>query len=194
MKIGTSLKVCYFTFLLFTIPLFGRQATHTNVIIPENKIIITGESNIQHFIISYYFRKLLKPANSINENLCPPKPEVLQIPVHKLLFSNRHIKTGFLRLVHAHEYPYIKLFYAPEIFNVQLNKQQQKIISITVQITDVQKTYQVPVLFISNNGPYTELKGHIRIKLSDFNLKPKRYLLGLISIKDALKINFNLYF
>lgn len=97
-------------------------------------------------------------------------------------------------MVHAPEYPYIKLFYTPEIFNGQFNKQQQKIISITVQITDVQKTYQVPVLFISDKGHYTELKGQVRIKLSDFNLNPKRYLFGLISIKDALKINFNLYF
>ena len=97
-------------------------------------------------------------------------------------------------MVHAPEYPYIKLFYTPEIFNGQFNKQQQKIISITVQITDVQKTYQVPVLFIIDKGHYTELKGQVRIKLSDFNLNPKRYLFGLISIKDALKINFNLYF
>jgi len=194
MKRGPSFKVCCFTFLLFTIPLYGQQPIHINPLIPENEIIITGKSNLQHFIISYYFRKPLKPANPINENLRLPKQEVFQIPVHKLLFSNRHIKTDFLRLVNADEYPYIKLFYAPEIFKWQHNKQQQKIISITIQITNVQKAYQVSVLFIRDKGPYTELKGQVRIKLSDFNLKPKKYLLGLISIKDALKINFNLFF
>jgi len=64
----------------------------------------------------------------------------------------------------------------------------------TIQITGVQKTYQVPVLFIRNNSPYTEMKGEVRIRLSDFNLTPKKYIFGLIRIKEMLKINFILYF
>lgn len=187
-------KIWYFIFLLIIVPLFGWQPASHNLKIPGNKIIITGKSTLQPFTIRYYFKEQLKQVGPININSCSPKQTELQIPVHKLLFSNGHMKKDFLRLVQADEYPDIKIFYTPEIFKGQFSKQLQRIISITVQITGVQKTYQVPVLFIRNNRPYTEMKGEVRIKLSDFNLKPKKYILGLIRIKETLKIDFVLYF
>jgi len=194
MKRKILFKIWYFIFLLIIVPLFGWQPASHNLKIPGNKIIITGRSTFQPFTIRYYFKEQLKQVGAININSCPPKQTELRIPVHKLLFSNGHMKKDFLRLVHADEYPDIKIFYTPEIFKGQFSKQQQRIISITVQITGVQKTYQVPVLFMRNKRPYTEMKGEVRIRLSDFNLKPKKYIWGLIRIKEILKIDFSLYF
>ncbi len=194
MKRKILFKFWYFSFLLIIVPLFGWQPASSNLKIPGNKIIITGRSTLQTFTIRYYFKEQLKQVYTKNVNSYLPKRTELQIPVRKLLFSNGHMKKDFLRLVHADEYPEIKIFYIPEIFKRQFSKQQQRIIQITIQITDVQKTYQVPVLFIRNNRPYTEMKGEVRIRLSDFNLKPKKYILGLIRIKETLKIDFMLYF
>lgn len=67
-------------------------------------------------------------------------------------------------------------------------------VPITIQITNVKKTYEVPVSLLQNAKTYTKLNGQIQIKLSDFKLKPKRYFFGLIRIKDMLNINFILYF
>lgn len=193
MKGRILFKIWYFIFLLITVPLFGQQPASPNSKIPQNKIIIIGKSTLQPFTIRYYFKEQLKQVGP-NINSCSSKQTELQIPVHKLLFSNGHMKKDFLRLIDADKYPYIKIFYTPEIFKGQFSKQQQKIISIAIQITGVKKTYQVPVLFIRNNKPYNEMKGEVRIKLSDFNLKPKKYILGLVRIKEVLKIDFILCF
>ncbi len=194
MKRKILFKIWYFIFLLIIVPLFGWQPASHNLKIPGNKIIIIGKSTLLPFTIRYYFKEQLMQVDTININSCLPKQTELQIPVHKLLFSNGHMKKDFLRLVHANEYPDIKIFYTPEIFKGQFSKQQQRVISIIVQITGVQKAYQIPVLFIRNNRPYTEMKGEVLIRLSDFNLKPKKYILGLIRIKEILKIDFILYF
>ncbi len=194
MKKKILFKIWYFIFLLIAVSLFGQQPASPNLKIPQDKIIITGKSTFQPFTIRYYFKEQLKQVGSTYTNSYLSKQTELQIPVNKLLFSNGHMRDDFLQLVRADKYPEIKIFYPPEIFKGHFNKQQQRIISITVQITGVQKTYQVPVLFIRNNRPYTEMKGEVRIRLSDFNLKPKKYILGLIRIKEMLKINFILYF
>lgn len=194
MKRGILLKFWTFIFLIIAAPLSGKQPASSNSKISQSKIIITGKSTLQNFTILYYFQKQLKSAAPINENSYSPKQTELQIPVNELLFSNRHMKKAFLNLVHANRYPFINLFYAPEIFKGKFDKQYSKIISLTMQISSIQKTYQVPVIFIKKNRFYTEMKGDVQIKLSDFNLKPRKYLLGLIHIKDLLKINFVLYF
>ncbi len=103
------------------------------------------------------------------------------------------MKDDFLNLVHAGKYPLIKLFYNPKILS-HIESRDQKTIPITIEITNVRKTYQVPISHFKSRGPYTKLKGQVQIKLSDFKLKPKRYFFGLIRIKDKLNINFILYF
>lgn len=183
-----------FIFLLIAVSLFGQKQASPNSRIPQNKILIIGKSTLQTFTIRYYFSEQPKQTTSIDTNSCSLIQTELQIPVRELLFSNRHMRNDFLQLIRANKYPIIKIFYTPKIFKRQLNKQQQKIIPITIQITGVQKTYQVPVLFIGNNKAYTEMKGEVRLRLSDFHLKPKKYILGLIRIQETLRIKFILYF
>ena len=159
----------------------------------ENKIIISGESNIQDFVVRYYFDKKLKASVPESSDYSSVKDSVIQIPVDKLLFSNRHMKEDFLNLVHASQFPFIKLFYNPELID-QFGANKQKTVPITIQITDVRKTYRVPVSLLEKESTFTKVKGQIQIRLSDFKLKPKRYFFGLIRLKDVLKINFILYF
>jgi hypothetical protein len=159
----------------------------------ENKIIISGESNIQDFMVHYYFNKKLKGSVSESADCSSSQKGVIQIPVQKLVFSNKHMKNDFLNLVHAKRYPLIKLFYNPELID-QFGANKQKNVPITIQITNVKKAYLVPVSLLIKRKNYTKLKGQVHIKLSDFKLKPKRYFFGLIRLKDSLKINFILYF
>lgn len=159
----------------------------------KNKIIISGKSNIQDFVVRYYFNKKLKASTAESADCSNSKEGIIQIPVHKLLFSNRHMKNDFLNLVHAKKFPVIKLFYNPGLID-QFGANKQKTVQITIQITNVKKTYQVPVSLLKKGINYTKLKGQVQIKLSDFKLKPKRYFFGLIRLKDSLKINFILYF
>lgn len=158
----------------------------------ENKIIISGESNIQDFVVKYYFKGKLRTADTESADCSSPEG-VIKIPVQKLLFSNRHMKKDFLNLVHADQYPYIKLFYNPDLLSQIKNKNQQNI-PITIEITGVRKTYSIPVSLLEEGKSFTKLQGKVHIKLSDFKLKPKRYFFGLIRLKDTLKINFILYF
>lgn len=192
MKKEFLIKIVFsFTMILLTFPLLaqlpGRFSSN------ENKIIISGESNIQDFVVRYYFNKKLKGSVPESADCSSSQEGVIQIPVHKLLFTNRHMKNDFLNLVHGNRFPFIKLFYNPELID-QFGLKKQKMVPITIQITNVKKTYLIPVSLLKQGKNYTKLKGQVQIKLSDFKLKPKRYFFGLIRLKDSLKINFILYF
>ncbi len=184
------------TILLITI-LIGTvipiQAQNPGRFEGENKIIISGESNVQDFVVRYYFKKKLEIAGPADTGILSRPEGVIRIPVDKLLFSNRHMREDFLDLVHAGQYPLIKLFYNPRNLN-RFRGQGKKTVLITIQITNIKKTFEVPVTVLENNDHFAKLKGQIQIKLSDFKLKPKRYFFGLIRIKDMLNINFILYF
>lgn len=180
-----------FAMILFTFPLSAQiPGGFSN---NENKIIISGESNIQDFVVRYYFNKKLKGSVPKSADFSSSEEGIIQIPVRKLLFSNRHMKNDFLNLVHAKNFPLIKLFYNPELID-QFGTKKQKTVPITIQITNVKKTYLIPVSLLKKGKNYTKLKGQVQIKLSDFKIKPKRYFFGLIRLKDSLKINFILYF
>ncbi len=159
----------------------------------ENKIIISGESNVQDFVVRYYFKKRLEITSSADTGCSSQQNGLIQIPVNKLLFSNRHMRDDFLNLVRANQFPLIKLYYDPKTLN-RFEDHSKKTVLITIQITNVKQTYEVPVSLLRDTKTYTKLKGKIELKLSDFKLTPKRYFFGLIRIKDMLNINFILYF
>lgn len=159
----------------------------------ENQIIISGKSNIQDFVVRYYFKKRLKVVFHDSTDCSDTQKSVIQIPVHKLLFSNHHMKDDFLNLFQANKYPYIRLFYNPELLG-WFGKKKNKTVPIVIQITDVKRTYRVPVSLLKKDGSLTKLKGRVQIRLSDFKLTPKRYFFGIIHLKDLLNINFILYF
>ena len=191
MKKESLFKICFISVLLLLVaPVLGQQPGNNNA---ENTIIISGESNIQDFTVRYYFKKQSKPTNGETTGLASPQHDEIRIPVNKLLFSNRHMKDDFLNLVHAKKYPLIRLLYNPEMLS-RLDTLKSKTVPITIQITNIKKTYKVPVSILNKEGVYIELKGLVQIKLSDFKLKPKRYFFGLIRLKDKLNINFILYF
>ena len=191
MKKEFLIKILFFSVcILLVTPMFAQHPGRSS---DENRIIIAGESNIQDFVVRYYFKKSIRTINIESPDSTSLQKGIIQIPVNNLLFSNRHMKDDFLNLVHAKKYPEIKLIFNPRMLS-GLDTTKHKTVPIIIEITNTKKTYQVPVTCLNTEGVYIKLGGQVQIKLSDFKLKPKRYLFGLIRLKDKLDINFILYF
>lgn len=88
----------FVTLVLVALP---TLAQHPGRFTDENKIIISGESNIQDFVVRYFFKGKLEVASPGDSAHISRQNGVIQIPVDKLLFSNRHMRDDFLNLVQA---------------------------------------------------------------------------------------------
>lgn len=159
---------------------------------PDNKIIIQGSSNLSNFTLSLQFRK--DNLNITSHSRCSePKDSVLILPIANFTYSNPLMKRDLYNLIDAEDYPFIKIYYPPEMLSKGTTGDLQQFVLI-VQIRDVCRTYTVPVNYNQQSENIFEAEGSLHVKLSDFQLKPKKYFFGLIKLKNNLKIDFYLYF
>jgi hypothetical protein len=161
--------------------------------IPENKIVISGKSNLSTFNIYIQFQHNTNVDAKTDTSCIIRNDKVLVLPVKNFRYSNPMMKNDFYHLVNANEYPNIKIYYSPSLLKSP-KPGAHNTFDFTVQIQQVCRTYEVPVEYVKTKENLHEVSGSFNILLSDFKLKPKRYFFGLIRLKNRLKIDFYLYF
>ena len=160
---------------------------------PDNKIIIQGSSNLSNFTLSLQFRKDSLNSTTGFSGCSETKDSVLVLPVSDFNYSNPLMKKDLYHLIDAENYPYIKIYYPPEMLNKSIIGDLHHF-DLVVQIRNVCRTYQVPVNYSRRSKNTFEAEGSLNVRLTDFQLKPKKYFFGLVKLKNNLKIDFYLYF
>ncbi|GAA3585376.1 YceI family protein [Snuella lapsa] len=160
-------------------------------ITPESTLFVKGATNVSSFICYYDINQLVKPIPIIFEK------EANKIVFTKttLVLDNAHFDCGhkgmnndFQKLLKSDAYPKIFLT-LKEIKKHEVNNNLIQA-SLDLKIAGVTSAYTVPVKMDTSND--MSVKGVLNLKLSDFNLEPPKKFLGLIVVKDAIEINFQL--
>ncbi|MBN2638796.1 MAG: hypothetical protein JXR65_06885 [Bacteroidales bacterium] len=160
---------------------------------PENKISIQGSSNISDFTLSLEFNQNeLKSTTKLPD--CSAKDyRVLNLPVSDFSYSNPLMKKDFYHLIDAKNYPFIRIYYPPDMLEKETDKNSQEC-NLIVEIRNSCQKYTVPVKYSRISKNVYEVQGNLNVKLTDFHLQPKKYFFGLIKVNNNLKIDFYLYF
>lgn len=162
-----------------------------------SKLSIVGKTNINHFQCKY------------TEAI---KPDVLQVSVRTaedgLYFSNAcihlqtiHFKCGpsqmnqdLQDLLKEKEFPQATI----RLLKIRLTKEQMMQKSLLTALSEMEitlagvtKRYSIPVS-ISTSGEEHLLNGTLDLNICDFNLEPPVVMMGLIRVKEEVKINFKL--
>jgi hypothetical protein len=192
---------CFFLFIIH-LPLPQRKDTlveqHYKVVLSEgSKLSILGRTNVNHFQCKY--------TQAIH-------PDVIQVSVRSagdaLYFNNAfirletiHFKCGPSQMnqdlqdfLKVKEYPYatIRLLKLCLTGEQMMNKPPQKAMSeMEITLAGVTKKYHIPVT-ISTEGEEHLFSGSLDLNICDFNLDPPVVMMGLIRVKEEVKINFNL--
>ena len=178
--------------LLVTLAFTVVTKESTSVVItPSSKLVINGKTNINSFTCEFNVLKLKNPIpifykkganNMLFENT------VLVLDNNCFDCGGKEINNDFQKLLKSHQFPqiHIKLH---EI-TTALNNKDSLFARFDISIAGVTKSCTIPVELKQKEALF--IKGLINLNISDFNLQPPKKVLGLIVVKDAIEINFQL--
>lgn len=181
------------TFLLFCFTSLCVGQTNlqqkTMYILPQSQLLISGDTNISEFDCNFDSEML--PTNcavtySETENGITFKNAVLLLNNKGFDCGNRQINKDFHALLQTEEYPSLEL----ELKKIKMKYANSAEAVVDITIAGTTKTYQLPVKLLAN--PATGFEGKLQLDINDFGLEPPKKVFGLIKVKEAIEISFNL--
>lgn len=181
-------------------PLCFSQAMERDFLIMKgSQMMIHGEANIHHF--SCHLRNAFdstpfKLRGVLEGKRIYLKVGRINIPVNKLDCGADKINEDMVDLLKGKNHPEIFLdfldFSAPEWKKKGefLNSTAHAKINIT--LAGVTIPYFVHLDMVKVNDNNILLSGQKKLKMTDFKIKPKTYLFGLVKIKELIEIDFEL--
>ena len=180
------------TFMLLLASASGwTQQVNMNRIYLEQMVII-GNSNISGIKLSFRSDHLSK--NQLVSGVIEDGMVVFYIPVDNITAKNRLMLNDFRDLIHADNFPYIKLAISNEQMINLTNKHFSECINVDVTLAGLSKTYHIPFYKNCSNDNSSYITGNADLYLSDFNIYPDKKIFGLLKLDNKVFINFKINF
>jgi hypothetical protein len=177
--------------------------SHLNVVAQEpvlkwaveqnSSLRIEGKSNVNSFTcnvkaysLSDTISCIAGPAAAISLN------GHIKMDVTDFKCSNKGITKDLRKTLKSDKYPQITIRFISLESMPSLNKKEIIKGCVEVELAGVVKRFELNYVFINNSPGYTQLSSGHNFQFSDFNLSPPHKLLGLIKVKDAFGVSFEL--
>lgn len=176
----------------------GKYPSSRNIVkwvVEKNSTLqVAGSSNVNNFTcnISEYAAK--------DTIICIDAPSLpikfsgdLQMDVQRFNCNSSMITKDLRKTLKADAYPKLNIrFLSLRSMPCLQNKTELIKGCLEVELAGVVKRLELNYAFTTIGAGYIKLQGSHSFSFSDFNLSPPRKLAGLIKIKDAFDVNFQL--
>ncbi len=161
------------------------------IITSESDLSILGKTNVHSFSCDYNIDNLNKPVKvtyQVNDNMLVFDQAILQLNNTGFDCGGKGINNDFNKLLRTEEYPFVLL----EVENIKPSPHipTQYIAIVTITIAGKNNTYQIPLKVVKTE--MMNVQGTLNLKLRDFDLKAPSRVMGLITVKEQIQINFDL--
>jgi hypothetical protein len=190
----------FFLILILFIPLTSEsqvwKANAASNESPDNYVYISGETNVNCFECRYSSNQ----DNNISQDFQLTYDKIsggtfeANIPVSEFKCSNEIMCDDFRELLKADEYPFIRIKIDPsQIINTFKGKSPVDL-NVSITIDNVTKVQPVSCWINGPGNNTLSITGTTTINIIDFRLKPPVKFLGLVRVKDEVKIKFSFNF
>ena len=155
----------------------------------ESTVKISGSSNVNSFSFEskeYNGNDTLMISLENRSQRFSFRKGSLKLPVKNFRNSNSMLNRDFRKTLRAEDHPYIIMDFKTIS---GLNQEAVAEVEITLAGKTVTKRLQLENCQKNN---CLNLKGREKMKFSDFGLKPPKNVMGFITVKDELEVEFNL--
>ena len=154
----------------------------------NSSLEVSGKTNVTGFSCTYepeYFQAEHTLKFYKKEQVILLKDAELKLDIDGFDCGGKAINKDFRKMLKADDYPHIILNFK----QVELTEAGQQA-TITINIAGQQNTYTIPVTWCKEEQQH--LKGILNLNITDFDLELPKKLFGLITIKDAIAIRFDI--
>ncbi len=193
--------VRFFLILILFVPVTGAsQVWKVNAasnVTPVNYVYISGETNVNCFECRYIENQddnLYHSFQLIYDKISGQSVKA-DIPVSEFECSNEIMYDDFMELLKAGDYPYIRIEIDPsQVKNILPGKSSQADLNVSLTIASIKKVQPVSCWITNPGNNSMSLSGTTTINIIDFQLEPPVKFLGLVRVKNEVKINFSFNF
>lgn len=182
---------------MLTSPALKAQASLNAIrwVIEKNSSLrIDGKSNINSFTCNISDYDKSDTITCITGSIKPVKLSgKMEMEIVSFNCHSRMITRDFRQTLKATEYPKMTIRFLTLQWMPALNNEKEMIKGwVEVEVAGVVKRFELSYAF-SNVAPgHIQLDGGHSFNFSDFKLSPPKKMAGLIKIKDAFDVNFQL--
>lgn len=185
-----TIYILAFLLLSFTTTLRNQQSNL--VLLPNSKLEINGESNVNRFRCVFDSQKL-NDTMLINYERVGSKlvfsNTLLRLENKEFDCGGRGINRDFHKLLKTEVHPEIKM----SLNSVLLRQEKDSVLAnIEYEINGVKKAYSVRV-FYAMDSDKLHISGNKTLNINNFKLQPPKKLLGIIKVKETINIDFDFY-
>lgn len=187
-------RVLFFVLIILLLAFTRRDSfKNTTVLIaPESKLIIKGKTNVNKFQCVYNTSELQEPIPvyyEIKDNSLFFKNTQLILKTNCFDCRNKTMNKDFKALLKSETYPQIQIT-LKELKNPKTQNGEHIEAQLNVEIVGVIKNYTIPVSLENRKEMY--VKGVLILNIIDFNIEPPKKMLGIITVEETIKIEFQL--
>jgi hypothetical protein len=185
--------------LLMVLPATAQQTdsvfVQKMVVNKESHVLILGRSNVNQFTFemnSYQRGDTLVVVQENKQSAALFREGLLRLPIVDFKNENKGLTNDFREMLKAKDYPDITMtFISLNALPEQGLQQDTLNARVEVNLAGVKKILDFNVLAAGKEGGMT-LDGSMDLHFTDFGLVPPSKFLGLIKVKNDLKVNFQL--
>ena len=146
---------------------------------------ILGRSNLNTFYLEYAPAKcadscLIKQINGA---------VTLFVPVACIKGENKLLERDMYDLLQVNQHPYIVI--NPHLDST-VDPNRPTLLKFCITIKGVQNCYYLSLLELSESNNKNNLKGQIKLNLTDFDIRPPEKFMGLVKVRNEVIISFEL--
>lgn len=170
------------------------------VLSPESTLQITGHTNVNSFTCQYqgeFYQDTLSVTATKGNDMWHVQNAVLALETKRFDCHNPLMNADLLDLLQAEKYPQIliQLISVPEKGAQRLKSSAVNTIPVKVNIFMAGKERQYMLNVKRQQNASTSLyTGHLDLNITDFGLCPPKKMLGLVTVKEQVSIDFNVAF
>lgn len=180
--------------------IFGKVEEVDYHIKKESQLLVHGKANILNFTCILKNAFDLTPFKVKGERLegkLHLKEGQIEVPVRNLDCGSKGMNKDMRNLLKGDEHPKIIL----DFLEVQTPKWEKSgrffsssaLSKIKITLAGVAVIYPIHLNLVKLDEKNFLLSGSKKLKMTDFNIKPKKYLFGLVEINELIEIDFELF-
>lgn len=162
-------------------------------LLPASTVEIEGYTNINTFICTYCgdtpgVDGQIQVRQNVGSWILDPQNARIALGVASFDCGIKQMNRDFRDLLNASSYPTL------QIGLESLEHLEEELYSVTVQVKMAGTTRQVclPLRVTADSTGVLRARGALSIHLTDFDLKPPTRLMGMVKVKDKVKVVFDL--
>lgn len=192
-----------FLLLLLALCFLGQRLSAQSLIIcfdEKCEVQINGSTNISDYQCSLDQlpeKDTLEVYSYTKNGLFYLENAIVNLPTRHFLCDNKVMTDDFLEALKADEFPQISITF--DYFKLEKPLHEQPIqnnvwVKYSITLAGVKKDFYTKYEEVKLEEDILFLKGTLKVKMTDFGIKPPTALLGAIKADDAITMRFNVRF